>query len=165
MAIDEEGSEIRKLDRYNCLWILSELRKPSHPLTHQSDSLYNIVNGQVVSETKVYVQDVLEIGHDTITSFVSSLPGCFHNPIKKTVATTQVQKRGAKIKGKTFYDLEAVFVLPSLIDEYDCMIKRSKELRKGLLGMNALSGRDTVSYPNGRGKVSALRVLTQTDID
>ena len=36
---------------------------------------------------------------------------------------------------------------------------------KGLLGMHALSGCDTVSYPNGRGKVSALRVLTQTDID
>ena len=35
---------------------------------------------------------------------------------------------------------------------------------RGLLGMHALSGCDTVSYPNGRGKVSALRVLTQTDI-
>ena len=77
----------------------------------------------------------------------------------------QIQKRGAKIKGKTFYDLEAVFVPPSLIESYDCMIKRSKALRNGLLGMNALSGRDTVSYTNGRGKVSALRVLAQTDID
>ena len=78
----------------------------------------------------------------------------------------QIQKRGAKIKGKTFYDLEAVFVPPSLIESYDCMIKRSKALRNGLLGMNALSGpRDTVSYPNGRGKVSAMRVLAQTDID
>ena len=36
---------------------------------------------------------------------------------------------------------------------------------RGLLGRHALSGCDTVSYPNGRGKVSALRVLTQTDID
>ena len=36
---------------------------------------------------------------------------------------------------------------------------------RGLLGMHALSRCDTVSYPNGRGKVSALRVLTQTDID
>ena len=36
---------------------------------------------------------------------------------------------------------------------------------RGHLGMHALSGCDTVSYPNGRGKVSALRVLTQTDID
>ena len=36
---------------------------------------------------------------------------------------------------------------------------------RGLLGMHALSGCDTVSYPNGRGKVSALRVLTHTDID
>ena len=121
--------------------------------------------GQVVSETKVHVQDVVEIGQDTITSFASSLPGGFHHPIKKTIATMQVQKRGAKIKGRPFYDLEAVFVPPSPIDDYDCMIKRSKALRKGLLGMNALSGRDTVSYPNGRAKVSALRVLAQTDID
>ena len=36
---------------------------------------------------------------------------------------------------------------------------------RGLLGMHALSGCDTVSYPNGRGNVSALRVLPQTDID
>ena len=36
---------------------------------------------------------------------------------------------------------------------------------KGLLRMHALSGSDTVSYPNGRGKASPLRVLTQTDID
>ena len=33
---------------------------------------------------------------------------------------------------------------------------------RGLLGIHALL---SVSYPNGRGKVSALRVLTQTDID
>ena len=152
MAIDEEGSKIRKLDRYNRLWILTELRKHSHPLTHQSDSLYNIVNGQVVSETKVHVQDVVEIGQGTRTSFASSLPGGFHHPIKKTVATMQDQKRGAKIKGKTCYDLEAVFVPPSFIDQYHCMTKRSKALLKGLMGMHALSGRDRVSYPNGRGK-------------
>jgi hypothetical protein len=34
----------------------------------------------------------------------------------------------------------------------------------GILGMHALSGCDTVSYPNGKGKVSALKVLTQTNI-
>ena len=30
--------------------------------------------------------------------------------------------------------------------------------------MHALSGCDTVSYPNGKGKVSALKVLNQTDL-
>jgi hypothetical protein len=35
---------------------------------------------------------------------------------------------------------------------------------KGILGMHALSGCDTVSYPNGKGKLSALKVLNQTDI-
>ena len=82
-------------------------------------SLYNIVNGQVVSETKVTVQDAVEIGQDTITSLASSLPGGFNHPIKKTVETMQVMKRGVKIKGreKTVYDLETVFVPPSLTDQ------------------------------------------------
>ena len=112
MAMGEEGSEIRELDRDYRLRILTELRKHPHPLTHQSDSLYNIVNGQVVSETNVNVQDAVEIGQDTRTSFASSLPGGFHHPLKKTLETMQVLKRGVKIKGKTVYDLETVFHLP-----------------------------------------------------
>ena len=73
----------------------------------------------------------------------------------------QVLKRCVKIKGKTVYDLETVVVPPLLIDQYGCIRKRSK----GLLGMHSLSGSDTVSHPNGRGKVPALQVLTHTDID
>ena len=172
MAMDEEGNEIRELDRDDRFRILTELRKHPHPLihplTHQSDSLYivyNIVNGQVVSETRVNVQDAVEIGQDTRTSFASSLPGGFHHPIKKTVDTMQVLKRGVKIKGKTVYDLDTVFVPPSLIDQCGCISKRSKAVRKGLLGKHLLSGSDTVSNPNGRGKVPTLQVLTQTDID
>ena len=61
MATDEEGSEIRELDHDDRLQILTELRKHPHPRTHQSDSLFNIVNGQVVSETKVTMQDDVEI--------------------------------------------------------------------------------------------------------
>ena len=98
--MDEESSEILELDRDDRLRILTELRKHPHPLTHQSDSLYNIVNGQVVSETKVTVQDTVGIGQDTISSFASSLPGSFHHPIKETVETMQAMKRGVKIKGK-----------------------------------------------------------------
>ena len=81
MAMDEEGSKIRELDRDDRLGILTELRKYPHSLTHQSVSLYNIVNGQVGYETNVNVQDAVEIGQDTRTSFASSLPGCFHHPI------------------------------------------------------------------------------------
>ena len=165
MAMDEEGSEIRELDRYDRLRILTELRKHPHPLTHQSDSLYNIVNGQVVSETKVNVQDAVEIRQDTRTSFASSLPGGFHHPIENIVETMQVLKRGVKIKEKTVYDLDTVFVPPSITDQYGCIRKRSKAVRKGLVGMQSLSGSDTVSNPNGRGKVPALQVVTQTDID
>ena len=69
MPMDEEGREIRELDRYDRLRILTELWNHPHPLTHQSDSLYNIVDGQVVSETKVNVQDAVELGQDTRTSF------------------------------------------------------------------------------------------------
>ena len=165
MTIDEEGTTRRELDRDDRLRILTELRKHPHPLTHQSESLYNIVDGQVVSETKVNVQDAMEIGQDTSTSFASSLPGGFHHPIKKTVETMQVPKRGVKIKGKTVYDLETVFVPPSLIDQYGCIRKRNKAVRKGLLGIHSLSGSHTVSNPNGRGKVPALHVLTQTNIN
>ena len=117
MTIDEEGTTRRELDRDDRLRILTELRKHPHPLTHRSESLYNIADGQVVSETKVNVQDAMEIGQDTRTSFASSLPGGFHHPIKKTVETMQVLKRDVKIKGKTVYDLETVFVPPSLIDQ------------------------------------------------
>ena len=81
--MDKEGNEIRELDRDDRFRILTELRKHLHPLTHQSDSLYNIVNGQVVSETKVTVQDAVEIVEDTRTSFATSLPGGFHYQIKK----------------------------------------------------------------------------------
>ena len=63
------------------------------------------------------MQDAVEIGHDTKTSFASSLPVGFHHPIKKTVETMQVLKRGVKIKGKTVYDFETVFVPPSFIDQ------------------------------------------------
>ena len=140
MAMDEEGSKIRELDGYDRLRILTELRKHPHPWTHQSDSLYNIVNGQVVSETEVNVQDAVEIWQDNNTSFASSLPGGFDHPIKKTVETMLVLKHGVKIKGKTVYDFETVFVPPSLIDQYSCIRKRSKAVRKRLLGMHSLSG-------------------------
>ena len=47
----------------------------------------------------------------------------------------QVLKRGLKIKGKTVYGLETVFVPPSLIDEYGCIRKGSEAVLKGLLGI------------------------------
>ena len=103
----------REPDRDDRLRILTELRKHPHRLTHQSDSLYNIVNRQVVSETKINVPDAVDIWQDTRTSFALSLPGGFHHSITKTVETMQVLKRGVKIKGKTVYDLETVFYLPS----------------------------------------------------
>ena len=109
MAIDEDGSEIRELDRYNSLRMLTELRKHPHPLTHQSDSLYNTVNGQVVSETKVHVQDVVEIGQDTGTSFASSLPGGFHHPIKKRLRQCKSRSVGRRLRGENCIRLGSSF--------------------------------------------------------
>ena len=86
----------------------------------------------MVSETELNVHDAVKIGQDSITRFASSLPGGFHHPIKKTVEKMQVLKRGVQIKGKTVCGLEAVFVPPSLIDEYVGIIKGTKAVCKGL---------------------------------
>ena len=62
MTMDEEGSERWELNLYDRLRTLTKPRMHSPPLTHQSDSLYKIVSGQVVSETEVNVQAVLDLG-------------------------------------------------------------------------------------------------------
>ncbi len=138
----EEGGKRQELDRQDRQRILDELRRHSHPLTNQSASLYNIVNGQVASANDVNVQDAVKIGQDMQKAFLASLPDGFHNTIKKKVKTMQVLKRSVKMNNKTIYDLEAIFarllivgqkrnlelsavfqhelcpVPPSLIDEY-----------------------------------------------
>ena len=43
--------------------------------------------------------------------------------MKKTVKTMQVMQLGVKIKRTTVYDLKAIFVPPSLIDEHGCIKK------------------------------------------
>ena len=80
--------------------------------------------------------DAVKLGQDTRTSFASSLLGGFYHPIKKTVETMQVIKRGMQIKETTVYGLEAVFVPPWLIDEYGCIRIGSRAVRKVLLGMH-----------------------------
>ena len=52
----------------------------------------------------------------------------------------QVLKRGVKIKGKTVYDIETVFIPPSFIDQYRWIRKQSKRL----LGMHSISGSDSL---------------------
>ena len=51
-AMDEQGGNMWELERDDRLRTLTKQRKHSQPLTHQSESQYNIVNGQVVAETK-----------------------------------------------------------------------------------------------------------------
>ena len=69
MAMVKEDSKIWELELDDRLRTLTKLRKHSHPLTNQSDSLYNIVNGQAVSETEVNVLDAVEIEQYIIISF------------------------------------------------------------------------------------------------
>ena len=110
---------------------------------------------------EVNVQDAVEIGQDVKTSFASSLPECFHHPIQKTLTTNKVLERGENVKGKTVYNMEAVFVIvgrnrnvdcadvfqhelcsvpSSLIDEYGCIRKGSKSMLVNRFGF-------TVSNP------------------
>jgi hypothetical protein len=55
----------------------------------------------MASTDDVTVHNAIEIGQRLQKDFAASLPGGFHNPIKKTVKTMQVLKRGVKVKDKT----------------------------------------------------------------
>ena len=48
--------------------------------------------------------------------------------------------------------------------DINATVSQNGDKCQGMLGMHALSGCDSVSYPNGKGKVSALKVLNQTNI-
>ena len=108
--------------------------------------MYNIVNGQVGAETEVNVQGAVEFGRDMITCFASSLPGGFHHQMQNTVKTMQVLNHDVKIKREQLYDLKAVLVSPSLIDEYGCFKKRNKAVLVNRLGV-------TVSNPPSPDKL------------
>ena len=155
----EEGGKRRELDKQDRQRILDELRKHSHPLTDPSESLYNINNGQVASANDVNIHDAVKIGQQMHTSFLSSLPDGFHNPIKKKVKTMQVLKKSVNVNDKPVYDLEAVFarllivgqkrnidlasvfqhelspVPPALIDQYGCLRKGNKAVLVSRLGI------------------------------
>jgi hypothetical protein len=156
----EEWEKRQELDKQDRQRLLDELRRHSHPLTDQSASLYNIVNGLVASTNDVNVQDAINIGQEMQKAFGASLPDGFHKPIKKKVKTMQVLKRGVMVKNKTVYDLEAVFarllivgqkrnleladvfqhelcpVPPSLIDEYGFLRKGNKSVLVNHLGVS-----------------------------
>ena len=64
----EEGNKRRKLEFDHRETLSSELAKHSHPLTVQSEVLYNIVNGQVVP-ADVNVNDAVDIGRTMAGSY------------------------------------------------------------------------------------------------
>ena len=137
------------------------MEKHSHPLEVQSNHLYNIVNGQVAPE-KVNVQNAVDIGEKSASSFRTSLPSGFHGKISSRVTTMEQLKRGMKVGDKTVFDLEAIFlrllmvgqqrqlqlahifqyelcaVPPSLIDEYGCLRKGNKAALANRLGVQQL---------------------------
>ena len=60
-------------------------------------------------------------------------------------------------------DLSDIYVWRMVLNINDT-VSRLGSTCSGILGMHALSGCDTVSYLNGKGKVSALKVLSQNNI-
>ena len=48
--------------------------------------------------------------------------------------------------------------------DINATVTKLGEKCQGILGMHALSGCDTVSYPSGKGKISALKVLLENDM-
>ena len=97
----EEGNKRRKLDFDDRENISSELAKHSHPLTVQSEVLYNSVNGQV-APTDVNVDEAVHIGQTMVGSFRNTLPNGFHGKISNQVKTMEQLKRGIKVGGKTY---------------------------------------------------------------
>ena len=68
----EEGNKRRKLNFDDRETLSSELAKHSHPLTVQSEVLYNIVNGQGVP-ADVNVNDAVDIGQTMAVHFATLL--------------------------------------------------------------------------------------------
>ena len=97
----EEGNNRRKLEFDDRETLSSELAKHSHPLTVQSEVLYNIVNGQVVP-AGVNVDDAVDIGQTMAGSFRNTLPNGFHGKISNKVKTMEQLKRGIKVVGRLY---------------------------------------------------------------
>ena len=57
----EQGEKRQELDKKDRQKILDELWRHSHPLNDRSESLYNIVTGQVASTDDVNVHDAIQI--------------------------------------------------------------------------------------------------------
>ena len=82
----EEGEKRRKLDCDDRQRIGAELEKHSHPLSINSDVLYNIVNGQV-APNDVNVSEAVLTGEKMSHSFCNSLPSGFHANISSQMKT------------------------------------------------------------------------------
>ena len=145
----EEGKRRCQFDVDDRKLLEEELSKHSHPLTVNSPSLYNIVNGQVASDN-INVNKALVIGKKMAVSFQQSLPNGFHSKISTPVKTMELLKQGVKVGSKIVYDLEGIFlrllmvgkqrdiqletifsyelsaVPTSIIDEYGCLRKGNK---------------------------------------
>ena len=98
----------RRLDEADRRKIAVELLQYIHPLNDQQPGVYNICNGQVVTDT-VYVQNALAIGSEQSRQFSTSLSSEFHKTIKKKVKTMESVKKAVNVKRKALYDIETLF--------------------------------------------------------
>ena len=69
-----------------------------------SSSLYNITNVKVAIAS-VNVQETLKIGESMLLDFRCSVPGGFHDPLKRKDKTMESNKCGVAIGDKTLYDI------------------------------------------------------------
>ena len=155
---NEEGETRRKMDDTGRNKTAEELQKHSHPLNVKSTDLYSIVNEQF-APTKVNVQDALHIGRTQSEKFAALLREAFHSKIERKVKTMQEMKKVVIVNGKAIFDIDTLFarllvvgqqhglavtdifqyelshVLPSLIDEFGCLIKGDKTVLVKCLGV------------------------------
>ena len=98
----EEGEKRQKLDSDDRQRIGAEQEKHSHPLSINSDVLYNIVNGQV-APNKVNVSDAVFIGEKMAYSFCTSLPSGLRNSDWEKFRKLRRQASKAAAKFYSYY--------------------------------------------------------------
>ena len=111
MLHKEEGFSRRHIDADDRRQVANEFSKHSQPLEGQGEDnvLYNIVNGKIAPPA-VNEADAVSIGDNTMSVFRRSLPSGFHANMSSPVKTMDYLKRGVKIREKTVFDAESIFL-------------------------------------------------------
>ena len=69
----------------------------------------NITTGKIITAPTVNVEESLRIGEQKLQEFEAKLPSRFYDPIKQTVKTLNVSRKGLKAGEKNILDPEVVY--------------------------------------------------------